>query len=316
MGIITAEQTATAPQQQYPATTNSSSGASQQNNNDDVTISHTLRSVPEQSRDPRSSNATRSVAAGAGQSKEMDVLKGQSPTLQHQCIPDRSMSAGVQPKESEQRSSLPSSRSRETIRARILHHQPLNKNVDSRGQKQQQQQQSVLRVPRVERDNCRQHIFQVVVAMLLVMFWLEGVRPVEAVQTPLSDILTDTQFVISLTDWQLSSDDQVHVNLSAPGIIPGDVQTILLRNGVIQDPYLDRNFVTQRHIWMGGDADPVDGNFTKRRYNTTWVYSTIFETPAPSNTTETSSLYWKVILEGVKMGADVAVNGIQIGEGR
>ncbi|KAG7364672.1 glycoside hydrolase family 2 sugar binding protein [Nitzschia inconspicua] len=150
-----------------------------------------------------------------------------------------------------------------------------------------------------------------IAAILLVMLWLERCKLVSAVN-PLPDTVTDTQYVISLTDWQLSSHDQSYANLSAPGVVPGDVLTILLNNRIIQDPYHDRNFVTQRHIWMGGDQDPVDGNFTERQWTTTWIYSTTFETPAPSN--DTALLYWKVILEGVKMGADVAVNGIKIGE--
>lgn len=302
-GIIIAEKTATVQQQQqHPATKTSSSITHQQD--DDNSISHQHIPVPAPSRGALSFNAASSIPAN--HSKELDIVWSQPSMLQRRYVPERSISAlhVVQPQE---RETVVSS-SRRVTGARVSQHQPRYTNVD-KGLRQQ-----VLSAPKMHQNNCRKHIFEVVVAMLLVIFWLEGCRPVEAIETSLPDILTDTQHVISLTDWQLSSKDQVHANLSAPGIVPGDVQTILLRNGVIQDPYLDRNFVTQRHIWMGGDPDPVDGDFTKRQYNTTWVYSTTFETPAPSNTTETS-LYWKVILEGVKMGADVAVNGINIGEG-
>jgi hypothetical protein len=164
---------------------------------------------------------------------------------------------------------------------------------------------------RIRKQFLRQHFWQIMVALLLIFLWLEGCRPVLALSP---DILTDTQHVVALTDWNLSSHDHVYSNISASGVVPGDVLTVLLKNGIIQDPYHDRNFLTQRHIWMGGDPDPVDGNYTKRQWTTTWIYSTTFETPAPNNVTEV--LYWKVILEGVKMGADVAVNGIHIGEGQ
>jgi hypothetical protein len=164
------------------------------------------------------------------------------------------------------------------------------------------------------------HYFQTIVLWLCAALWLYDFRSVFgaenfdiAISPPLPDILTDTSNVVHLKDWYLSSLDQVYSNLSAPGIVPGDVLSILLSNGIIQDPYYDRNFLTQRHIWMGGEKDPIDGNFTKRQWTTTWIYSTTFETPCSDDTE--SSLSWKVILEGVKMGADVRVNGIKIGEG-
>ena len=42
----------------------------------------------------------------------------------------------------------------------------------------------------------------------------------------------------------------------------------------------------------------------------TWIYSTVFETPENS----TTGMSWKVVLEGIKMGANVLVNGKQIGQ--
>jgi hypothetical protein len=163
--------------------------------------------------------------------------------------------------------------------------------------------------------------FQPIFLWLCAAVWVYKIQPVlgdENFYTDVSllsllpDILVDTPHVVPLKDWYLSSRDQLYSNLSAPGVVPGDVLTVLLNNGIIQDPYYDRNFLTQRHIWMGGEKDLVDGNFTKQQWTTTWLYSTTFETP---HTNDTELLSWKVILEGVKMGADVLVNGIKIGEG-
>jgi hypothetical protein len=126
-------------------------------------------------------------------------------------------------------------------------------------------------------------------------------------------VVTDSDYnITTLTDWYLSSKDQVYTNISANGLVPGDVISILLRAQIVQDPYQDRNFLTQRHIWMGGEKDPDDGNFTRKEWTRTWIYSTTFSTP-DRNSTETLS--WKVILEGIKMGADILVNGVKVGEG-
>jgi hypothetical protein len=166
------------------------------------------------------------------------------------------------------------------------------------------------------KDSCLGHFFQAIFLWLCAtLCWAAsgtGHFYNDASQ-PLPDVLTDTPNVIYLKDWFLSSHDQVYSNLSASGVIPGDVLSILLNHGIIQDPYHDRNFLTQRHIWMGGEKDTVDGNFTNRQWTTTWIYSTTFLTPY---TNDTESLSWKVIFEGVKMGADVLVNGIKVGEGQ
>jgi hypothetical protein len=173
---------------------------------------------------------------------------------------------------------------------------------------------------KLDKNSCMYHFFQAITLWWCTALLLYHCRPVVSaenfdndVSLPLPDVLTDTPNVVHLKDWYLSSLDQEYSNLSAPGIVPGDVLSILLSNGIIQDPYHDRNFLTQRHIWMGGEKDPVDGNFSKRRWTRTWVYSTTFKTPWAN---DTDSLSWKVILESVKMGADVLVNGIKIGEGQ
>ena len=124
------------------------------------------------------------------------------------------------------------------------------------------------------------------------------------------DILTDTatEHVIPLTHWNLSSTDHAYTNLSATGVVPGDVLSILLQNDIIFDPYHDRNFLLQRHIWMGIPKEPDDGHTLEKQWNRTWIYTTTFETP---NSTDLS---WKLILEGIKMGADIIVNGIPIAQ--
>jgi hypothetical protein len=74
-------------------------------------------------------------------------------------------------------------------------------------------------------------------------------------------VFPDTQQVVKLfgpegPKWQVSysqEDDDVEKNdrrtLSAE--VPGDIVTDLMRAGWIGDPYVDRNFATERSVWMG-----------------------------------------------------------------
>jgi hypothetical protein len=157
---------------------------------------------------------------------------------------------------------------------------------------------------------------------------------------PWQTILPDTGHVLPLTDWSLSSTDQVYANLSAT--VPGDLLSDLMRAGIIDDPYVNRNFLSHRHVWMGGDsssssssnerkdivgvqmrdekeAGATDGEkgvratTEVRRWTRTWIYSTNFDIPVESLDHRSNPLTWKVVLEGIKMGAEIFVDGVLVG---
>jgi hypothetical protein len=141
-----------------------------------------------------------------------------------------------------------------------------------------------------------------------------------------SNFLPD--IVIPLTsnhNWTLRSDDQIFTNLTAR--VPGDLLSDLMINELIDDPYIDRNFLTQQNVWVGVERNfsddnysvAVDGrdsnkgerlsdNFTQ--WKRTWIYSTMFDVPENASIEKS----WKLVLEGIKMGADILINGEKIGQ--
>lgn len=70
----------------------------------------------------------------------------------------------------------------------------------------------------------------------------------------------------------------------------GEVLTDLMKAGILDDPYIDQNFLTQRDVY----------------YNHTWTYSTIVEIPPVPRTTTITS--WRLVVEGIKMGANLYWN--------
>lgn len=125
-------------------------------------------------------------------------------------------------------------------------------------------------------------------------------------------VVPDTGIVVSLTgesstSWHLHSDDGKYL-VDNPRL-PSDLLTNLLQAGLIDDPYLDRNFLTQRHVWMGDHARDVQVPSNRTR---TWIYTTTFD--IPTSTDNAPSFWtWKLILEGIKMGAHVSIDGIRLG---
>jgi hypothetical protein len=136
-----------------------------------------------------------------------------------------------------------------------------------------------------------------------------------------------SDFIIPLTidNWTLWSKDQFFTNLTAR--VPGDLLTDLMMNGLIDDPYIDRNFLTQEKVWNGNDRNVPDKSFTvggdggdggndeKVKENNikrkrTWIYSTTFDVPESASI----EISWKLVLEGIKMGADVLINDQKIGQ--
>jgi hypothetical protein len=122
-------------------------------------------------------------------------------------------------------------------------------------------------------------------------------------------VFPDTQVVLPLfgqdgPKWTLHSTDGIYSGV--PARIPGDVLSDLERADIIGDPYYERNFLTQRRVWMGPLSH--DNSSMLERRTRTWTYTTDFELDA-MNSNDTFLL----VLEGVKMGASVAVNGIVLG---
>lgn len=142
------------------------------------------------------------------------------------------------------------------------------------------------------------------VACVVVCF----VASKEIPETNESKVLSDIVIPLTNDNWTLWSRDEVFTDLKAS--VPGDLLSDLMINGLIDDPYIDRNFITQDKVWTGNDGNDestIGRNSLRKR---TWIYSTTFDIPE-SVSLETS---WKVVLEGIKMGADVLVNGQKIGQ--
>jgi hypothetical protein len=163
-------------------------------------------------------------------------------------------------------------------------------------------------------------------------------------QSVFSDVTTTIATALPLFGpdgpaWRLDSDDGIYENLTTQ--IPGDIISDLMREGLIEEPYMDRNFLTQNHVWMGypkviKQKNPIGNNSTfltrkplhssilkdddsLQQRTRTWTYSTQFEMDnAPNddgnehnNTSE--ALKWMLVVEGVKMGAIIYFNGIVLG---
>ena len=180
-------------------------------------------------------------------------------------------------------------------------------------------------------------------------------------------VLPDTGIVIPLMssptqEWILSSPlatPKGHGRQNFTGIpatVPGDLISDLLKEGLFSspspstsskenlsplrdDPYFDRNFITQRHAWMDVDDNdessehdvsrsPHQGqqHYTKfKEWKRPWIYTTMFELPPPStrneendddndnNDEKTLLVSWKLVIEGLKMGARVELNGHELG---
>lgn len=162
-------------------------------------------------------------------------------------------------------------------------------------------------------------------------------------QSVISDVATSISTALPLFGpdgpaWRLDSDDGVYQNVTAQ--IPGDIISDLMREGLIDEPYMDQNFLTQNHVWMGHPKvikrkNSVDNNSTfstrkslhsstltdddsLQQRSRTWTYSTDFEMDSDPNDngnkdTTSVALKWMLVIEGVKMGATISFNGIVLG---
>ena len=120
-------------------------------------------------------------------------------------------------------------------------------------------------------------------------------------------VVADSDLKVKLTRWSVFSRDDWNKtaglgvkNLSAT--VPGDLLTDLLRAGVIQDPYFNRNFLTQSYVWMGPRRHDNDRERTR-----TWIYSTHF------TITDATDVTYVLVAESIKMGARVTLNGVLVG---
>lgn len=122
-------------------------------------------------------------------------------------------------------------------------------------------------------------------------------------------IFPDTQHTILLSgdngpNWTIRSDDGVYGNLKAR--VPGDILSDLMANNVIENPYFDRNFLDQRNIWMGiRSVWNSSSQLQLERRTRIWIYETFVELDQNRS--------YQLVLEGVKMGASVAINGVHLG---
>ena len=123
-------------------------------------------------------------------------------------------------------------------------------------------------------------------------------------------------FGVDGPQWRLSSRDcnqseSNHESTSIPAKVPGDVLTDLMRSGLIDDPYFDRNFFTQRSVWMG--PPPFRPHVHSKKYDNPleqrsriWMYECEFKIPF-------SSHEFILVVEGIKMGASLMLNGVHLG---
>ena len=102
-----------------------------------------------------------------------------------------------------------------------------------------------------------------------------------------------TPFYLDGSDW-IATESTLGLNISAT--VPGDIVTDLQRSGIIGDPYYELNFLNNRSFW-----DPL----------LSWTYTKYVLLPPQSNSSANSSLL--LVFEGVKLGAHVIVNGVEVG---
>jgi len=112
------------------------------------------------------------------------------------------------------------------------------------------------------------------------------------------------------SSWTLRSADGIYI-VKNPHL-PSDVISNLLDAGIIHDPYYDRNFLKERHVWMGDHVKENDEEIYTNRTRT-WIYTTIIELPDLSEDNKNMDVAWKLIVEGIKMGAHISFNGIHLG---
>ena len=90
------------------------------------------------------------------------------------------------------------------------------------------------------------------------------------------------------------------VSMRVPARVPGDVVTDLQRAGKIGDPWRELNWIHDSHLWNGA--------------NGAWSYSHNFSLATTSSSPPPSSSTYLLVFDGVKMGAEIYLNGQLLGE--
>lgn len=123
--------------------------------------------------------------------------------------------------------------------------------------------------------------------------------------------------------WKLYSTDRAYSNISIKGE-PGDIITDLMNAGIMEEPYLDLNFLKQRYIWTGGNNNTNNLNTSTTTFSNQqkpileqreriWVYETEFELPPEMQSHDHHTRNIVLVLEGIKMGARLEWNDIELG---
>lgn len=130
--------------------------------------------------------------------------------------------------------------------------------------------------------------------------------------------------------WTIHSSDGLYQGIQAK--IPGDILSDLHRNNLISYPFFDNYFLSQRRIWMGplppwNDSLSTEYDIPSLEQRTrTWVYSTEFgmhsfhtlsnDISPLRNLKQTQDIpiqSYVLVVEGIKMGAHIHVNGVHVG---
>jgi hypothetical protein len=144
--------------------------------------------------------------------------------------------------------------------------------------------------------------------------------------------------------WTLDSTDGIYQSLNAK--VPGDILSDLHRNNLISYPFFDNQFLSQRHVWMGplplqahlhpsyclqtfSSAIETEYEIPSLEQRTrTWVYSTEFYIDSVTSlsnvhvsplrhlnpfTISKRTQSYALVVESIKMGASIHINGIHIG---
>jgi beta-mannosidase len=105
---------------------------------------------------------------------------------------------------------------------------------------------------------------------------------------------------LSGASWTISSDTLSELG-TLPATVPGDLISDLQRAGAVPDPWFETNFLDNRSVWNAPD----------------WSYSRTFTGPAAAafsvdGTAAAEAVL--LVLDSVKMGAQVVLNGATVGE--
>lgn len=96
-------------------------------------------------------------------------------------------------------------------------------------------------------------------------------------------------------DW-IAFDGASSSSLTIPASVPGDIITDLQLAKIIEDPYYELNWIQKQNI---------------DKWNRPWTYQRNFT--VPSTTSDDVNIKWWLVLDGVKMGAKVSLNGKDVG---